>query len=940
MASYINPIGNQIAGSVNIQNLSQRESVRQNFYGQTNEIKPQEQITNTINDSMVKVPIAYTKLYEQELPYGLKAHFYKLSNGQKVVIIPKEGKTVLRSYVNTGSLNEPDNLRGISHYIEHNLFNGSEGLEAGEFFKTTDKMGADTNASTGLAETNYYIASNLLNTDDLENKIKIHASMLETPKFTLDMLEKEKGIVNSEINMITSNPDNIAYNNTLKNLFNIKTTSNDIIAGTTNNITNFTRDDVVKYFNDNYFPANIVTVLSGEIEPEESIKLISKYFNSTKAAGNKRNFEKLEPIDKTKRMDILSDKTQSAYVVMGFCGPKNNDTKSRIYTNALARLMFTSSTAQDVFKPLNAELVAAEEKILAKANAPRAIMIMGEVSDENSETLLKKIYAQIEKQQKTKISDTELKILKRDMKKDFRNMFESSFTINDFIGTSILEGNADAINNYEKMIDEITPETLQQAAKEYYNLDKTSITVLHPQDTQLSKINVNYKKANNINFTGSNQKQALNMDKVHMYELPNDYRIATYETQFPEIFQNVVLKMTNEIQPKNPATFNVLNEILSNGTQNKTLSQFSKECENSGVNVAITADSHGLIGIVNSDAADYQAAHKLFKELLEQPRFDNDTFNKAKKDVRDRLERIEKSPNNKLNPELQKNKKTKEEILKALDTLTLEDITSTYNEIINNSQGICTIAAPFTKDNNLKQTIFNSISELKPVDKYTPTLIEDYTPIANTKVLTDTDNKNQAKIIMAYKFPNNGNLKDTAALGIMNQILGGGPSSRLFNDLRENQKLAYSVRSKLAKENNTGIIKLSIGTTTDNKETGEQNFDNLKKAIEGFKHHINLIKTNGITEEELEKAKLSLKNDILSDSELTLSKNAQLLSGTTSFYGPNYTNKMLEEIDKLTIEDINNTAHNVFAGNPVYSIVATKDTLEYNKEYLDSLKRE
>ena len=193
---------------------------------------------------------------------------------------------------------------------------------------------------------------------------------------------------------------------------------------------------------------------------------------------------------------------------------------------------------------------------------------------------------------------------------------------------------------------------------------------------------------------------------------------------------------------------------------------------------------------------------------------------------------------------------------------------------------------------------------------------------------------------MAYKFPNNGNLKDTAALGIMNQILGGGPSSRLFNDLRENQKLAYSVRSKLAKENNTGIIKLSIGTTTDNKETGEQNFDNLKKAIEGFKHHINLIKTNGITEEELEKAKLSLKNDILSDSELTLSKNAQLLSGTTSFYGPNYTNKMLEEIDKLTIEDINNTAHNVFAGNPVYSIVATKDTLEYNKEYLDSLKRE
>ena len=105
-------------------------------------------------------------------PYDTKAYCYRLANGQKVIIVPQEGETVLRTYVNSGSMNEPDNLRGISHYIEHNLFNGSEGLEEGEFFKAVDKMGASTNASTGFAETNYYISSNLLNDNDLENKIK------------------------------------------------------------------------------------------------------------------------------------------------------------------------------------------------------------------------------------------------------------------------------------------------------------------------------------------------------------------------------------------------------------------------------------------------------------------------------------------------------------------------------------------------------------------------------------------------------------------------------------------------------------------------------------------------------------------------------------------------------------------------------------------------
>ena len=128
----------------------------------------------------------------QELPESTTVPLYKLENGQKVAIVPKKGPTVVKTYVNVGSMNEPDRVRGISHFIEHNLFNGSEGLEAGEFFDAVNKMGANTNASTGFAATDYYIASNLLKKNDLETEIKIHASMLETPKFAENMIAKEK----------------------------------------------------------------------------------------------------------------------------------------------------------------------------------------------------------------------------------------------------------------------------------------------------------------------------------------------------------------------------------------------------------------------------------------------------------------------------------------------------------------------------------------------------------------------------------------------------------------------------------------------------------------------------------------------------------------------------------------------------------------------------
>ena len=274
-----------------------------------NQTNPQiNELQKVQPDFNVKAPIAYTKTGEMSFPYDTKAHCYKLANGQKVIIIPQEGETVVKTYVNTGSMNEPDNLRGISHYIEHNLFNGSEGLKEGDFFKQTDKMGAYTNASTGFAETNYFISSNLLNEGDLERKIKLHASMLETPLFAIEKLEKEKGIVNSEINMITSRPENIAINKMLKNLYGIKSTSTDMIGGTTDNITNLTREDVVNYYNNNYYPANMVTVITGEVNPDETIKLISKHFTSKKQPSQQRHTEKLAPITKTVREDIISDK--------------------------------------------------------------------------------------------------------------------------------------------------------------------------------------------------------------------------------------------------------------------------------------------------------------------------------------------------------------------------------------------------------------------------------------------------------------------------------------------------------------------------------------------------------------------------------------------------------------------------------------------------------
>lgn len=894
-------------------------------------------ISNVTPDYNVKTPISYKKIEEINLPFDTKAHLYKLSNGQRVAIIPNDGETVVKTYVNTGSMNEPDKIRGISHYIEHNLFNGSEGLEAGEFFQKTDEMGASTNASTSFAETNYYIKSFLLNEGDLEKKLRIHASMLESPRFAADMLDKEKGIVNSEINMISANPENIGFNRTVKNLFNINTKSSDLIAGTTDNITNLSREDVVDYFNKNYYPANMVTVISGDVKPDETIKLAAKYFTSTKPPQNNRHFEELKPIEKPIREDIISDKAVSTFVAIGFKGPQNNNTKDRILLEAFFELLLTSPAITKHTNPLNIRLNANDEKISTQNDAPRATIISAHTNEENSEKLLKIIYDQIKKRQNTDLTDEEMQIIKKRMLKYLSNDFEYSESMNNVIGGALLENNIDAIKNYEKIVNEMTADDIKNIARNYFDLNKTAITVIHPEGS--NNIKSNHEKVKNISFTGHNK--AIKMNNVQEYNIPsNNVRLVTNNTKTPNSSFILSFKCNTPIATAKPVTAFLLSGLLNEGSKFRNKTEFSVDNAKKAISNDFVAGDKVISAMTTFHADELSSALKSAKEVLLNPRFTDDTLERVKNNLKDDLSRSEKNPYTKLNKELHDGTMfgyTDEEILNSIDDVTMDDIKSLYNSLMTTAKTSLVISAPFSQNPELKDTVFKEASLLPKVKEFKPSYYEKFEPVKETKVLTDIHNKNQANIIMAYKFKISHNLKDTATLELLNSILGGGPSSRLFNDLRETQKLAYSVRSNLTNIFTAETLALTIGTTTENKETGEISYDNLQKSIEGFKKHIQKLKTEKVSDKELESAKLAMKNAILSQNEGGLDKTETLDYSLASAYGITRENKLLDIIDSITPDDIYNAANYIFNEKPVYSIVATENTLKANEEYLNSL---
>ena len=181
-------------------------------------------------------------------------------------------------------------------------------------------------------------------------------------------------------------------------------------------------------------------------------------------------------------------------------------------------------------------------------------------------------------------------------------------------------------------------------------------------------------------------------------------------------------------------------------------------------------------------------------------------------------------------------------------------------------------------------------------------------------------------------------MKDIAALNLLNTILGGSASSRLFTDLRETRHLAYSVNSGFGGLGDKGVFTLNITTSTENQETGKKTFDNVQKAIEGFNDNIKRITTEKVSEEELEAAKKQIKSILLTSSETNSDKNDMLNESHNSYYGIDFYNKEIEAVDAITADDIYNAARNIFLSKPIYSITATKDTLKANEEYLKSLE--
>lgn len=277
-------------------------------------------------------------------------NLYTLDNGLRVVTeyIEHVNSISVGVMVQNGSRNESKDVNGISHFIEHMFFKGTDKRSAKEIVQEIENIGGQINAYTSKETTCYYIKA--LNTH-VDLCLDVISDMILNSKFDEEEIEKEKGVVIEEINMSQDNPEDVLDEIHSEAIFGKDSLAYPIL-GTPDRIKSFNRKKIKDYIRTHYTPYNSVLSICGKFDEKELRKLIEEYFGKwNKDDIYNPTYESIELKHDSKYME---KQIEQVHINLGLNGLPYADDKS--YSLVLLNNIFGGGASSILFQKVREEL--------------------------------------------------------------------------------------------------------------------------------------------------------------------------------------------------------------------------------------------------------------------------------------------------------------------------------------------------------------------------------------------------------------------------------------------------------------------------------------------------------------------------------------------------------------------------------------------------------
>ncbi|MGB7861338.1 MAG: pitrilysin family protein [Acidimicrobiia bacterium] len=243
-----------------------------------------------------------------------------LPNGLRVISeqMPSLRSVAIGCWVDTGSRDENSNESGISHFLEHLLFKGSEKISAREVSETFDSIGAESNAFTSKETTCYW--TRLLD-QEMPTGLDILSEIIQRPAFRPHEIDAERHVVIEEINMYEDDPNDVAFERFTTAVF-ADHDLEDPVLGTRESIRAVSRDEIEGYWKRRYGAGSMVVAAAGSVDHESFVEMIAERFGDWSGDGVDHDHS---PANPAARVLVTPRDTEQAHIILGGHGLHRSD---------------------------------------------------------------------------------------------------------------------------------------------------------------------------------------------------------------------------------------------------------------------------------------------------------------------------------------------------------------------------------------------------------------------------------------------------------------------------------------------------------------------------------------------------------------------------------------------------------------------------------------
>lgn len=338
----------------------------------------------------------------------------KLSCGTTVVMekIPHLQSVALGTWIRAGAVDEPSELAGVSHYIEHMMFKGTEKRTAKEIASDVDKIGGQFNAFTGKEATCYYIKTLSAN---LDKAAEILLDMLLNSKMDPEEMNKERSVIKEEIKMIQDTPDDDVHDTVSELVFKGRPLGNSII-GTPETLDRIDRKALTDYLKREYTRDSLVIAIAGNFDEDAICSMFEDKLTKLQESKEKKNSVILpyEPGYKVKVKDI-----EQSHISFAVPGVSMED--ERYYAMSLLSNIMGGSMSSRLFQNIREQkgLAYSVYSVSSSFSTSGYYNIYAGVAHENIKDTIRAIKEELELLKKDGVTGEELSTAKEQMKSSY-----------------------------------------------------------------------------------------------------------------------------------------------------------------------------------------------------------------------------------------------------------------------------------------------------------------------------------------------------------------------------------------------------------------------------------------------------------------------------------------------------------------------------------------